>query len=63
MYDKAAQARYKKEKCVQLKIMLYPTDIDIIDFLKNLGEPKATLVKRLLREEMRRQETASTPKD
>lgn len=62
MYDKAAQARYKK-KCVQLKVVLYPTDTDIIEFLKKLGEPKATLVKRLLREEMRRQETASTPKD
>lgn len=62
-YNPVAQALYDK-KCKQLKVKLFPTtDRDIIEFIDNLKEPKATLVKRLLREEMKRLETAPVPKE
>lgn len=51
-YNKKAQAAYEK-KCKQIKLKLYPnTDTDIAEFLESIEEPTATLIKRLIREEI-----------
>ena len=54
-YSKKAQAAYDK-KCTYIRAKLYPgTDQDIIAFVERSGEPAATLIKRLIREEIARQ--------
>lgn len=53
-----AKKRYKK-KIEELRIELYPTDNDIKAQLKarqEAGEPKATYVKRLIREDIKEKE-------
>lgn len=53
---KKAKKKYKK-KIVELRVELYPTDADIINRLAerlNEGEKKATYIKRLIREDMKR---------
>lgn len=55
-YSKEAQARYDK-KCTYITAKLYPgTDQDILQFLETSSEPTATLIKRLIREEIARKE-------
>lgn len=49
--DRVARANYKK-KIVRITIELYPTDQDIKAHLENVRIPKATYIKRLLREDI-----------
>lgn len=54
--DRKARARYRK-KVEELRVELYPTDIDIKVQLANRivkGEKKATYIKRLIREDIKR---------
>lgn len=56
--SKEAQKRYKK-KVVSWRVELYPTDEDIKSQLKariEAGEPRTTYVKRLIREDIAREE-------
>ena len=51
-----AKERYRK-KIVDLRVELYPTDGDIKDRIAErleAGEPKATYIKRLIREDIKR---------
>jgi len=52
--DKKARANYRK-KVVPLRIELYPTDKDILEWLAQLDEPKATYIKRLIRKDMEKE--------
>lgn len=53
-YNKTAQANYDK-KCTYITAKLYPgTDQDIIEFVRSIDEPTATLIKRLIRAEMQK---------
>lgn len=54
-YQKKAKAKYKK-KIQELRIELYPTDEDIKIKIKERlenGEPKATYIKRLIRNDIK----------
>lgn len=54
--QKRAKAKYRK-KIVFLRVELYPTDSDIITHMterKNAGEGKATYIKRLIREDIKK---------
>lgn len=51
--DRKARANYRK-KVTELRIELYPTDEDIKKHLENLKEPKATYIKRLIREDIKK---------
>lgn len=53
---KRAKAKYK-EKVKTIRFDCFPTDSDIINYLeakKAAGEPTATYLKRLIREDMKR---------
>ena len=53
-YNAKAQAKYDK-KCIHIGAKLFPvTDQDIIQYLEQTEEPTATLIKRLIREEIRK---------
>ena len=49
--NRKARANYRK-KVTELRIELYPTDEDIKEHLNKLQEPKATYIKRLIREDI-----------
>lgn len=49
-----AKKRYKS-KIEELRVELYPTDADIKAHLRALNIPKATYIKRLIRNDMNRQ--------
>lgn len=54
---KDAKKRYKA-KIKTVRVELYPTDADIKNRLENrlqAGEPKATYIKRLIREDIEKQ--------
>ena len=54
--DRKARANYRK-KVKKLYIELYPTDEDImakLEEMKEQGEATATYIKRLIREDMKR---------
>ena len=51
--DRKARANYAK-KCRQVKVVLYPTDKDIADYIDSTDEPTATIIKRLIRDEIAR---------
>ena len=53
--DRKARANYRK-KITKLTIELYPTDEDIKERLAEISEPKATYIKRLIREDIKRTE-------
>ena len=56
MTDAKRKAKNKyKAKIEELRVELYPTDADIKDKLKTVGA-KATYIKRLIREDIRRGE-------
>lgn len=57
---KRAKIKYRS-KIKRLDIELYPTDYDIIEWLDSIsenGEPKATYIKRIIREDMQRRSNA-----
>lgn len=47
-----AKAKYRREKVAELRVDLFQTDEDIKTHLAQLQEPKATYIKRLIREDM-----------
>lgn len=49
--DRKARANYR-QKIVMLRVELYPTDEDIKTRLAELQEPKAAYIKRLIREDI-----------
>lgn len=51
--DRKARANYRK-KVEKLQIELYPTDNDIKERFKEINEPKATYIKRLIREDIKK---------
>ena len=51
---KKAKDKYKKKVTV-LRMELYPTDEDIKKRLEDIDEPKATYIKRLIREDMKKE--------
>lgn len=51
-YNKEAQARYA-QKCKTICVRVRPTDQDILDYLAQTDEPPVTLIKRLIRAEMK----------
>lgn len=56
--QRRAKAKYK-EKIEVLRVELYPTDADIKERIAerlNSGEKKSTYIKRLIREDMKREE-------
>jgi hypothetical protein len=53
--DRKARANYKR-KVLTLRVDIYPTDEDIRFQLKELGEPKSTYIKRLIRDDIARQQ-------
>lgn len=56
--ERDAKQRYR-QKIKELRVELYPTDEDIKDRLAErveAGEPKATYIKRLIREDIQRKE-------
>lgn len=52
--DRKARANYRK-KITELRIELYPTDEDIKEHLNKLQEPKATYIKKLIREDIKKE--------
>lgn len=55
--ERNAKQRYK-QKIQELRVELYPTDEDIKERLAervDAGEPKATYIKRLIREDIAKQ--------
>ena len=52
--DRKARANYGK-KITELRIELYPTDQDIKHRLEEIQEPKATYIKRLIREDIKKE--------
>lgn len=51
--DRKARANYRK-KITELRIELYPTDEDIKSHLEKIQEKKATYIKRLIREDIKK---------
>ena len=49
--QKRANAKYL-EKAVQKQVRFYPPDLDLVEWCNRCGEPFATYVKRLIREDM-----------
>lgn len=55
---KRAQQKYKQANVTKVTIEFYPTDEDIKQHLADrveAGEPKATYIKRLIREDINKQ--------
>ena len=55
-YERNAKKKYK-QKIQELRVELYPTDEDIKNRLKerqDAGEPKATYIKRLIRNDIQK---------
>lgn len=51
--QRKALNKYRKSKCKQLNITLFPKDQDIIDYLEGV-ESKAAYIRELIREDMKR---------
>jgi hypothetical protein len=49
-----ADAKYRKANVTRFEVKLYPADSDIAQHLEDLTEPRATYIKRLIREDMER---------
>ena len=49
-----ADAAYRKANVMRFEVKLYPADSDIVQHLEDLTEPRATYIKRLIREDMAR---------
>ena len=52
--DRKARANYRK-KVERIEIELYPTDNDIKKRLEEINEPKTTYIKRLIREDIKKE--------
>lgn len=52
--QRRAKARYEKESVKQKVVRFYPTERDLVEWVDGCGEPFATYVKRLIREDMER---------
>lgn len=52
--QRRAKARYEKESVKQKVVRFYPTERDLTEWVDGCGEPFATYVKRLIREDMER---------
>lgn len=52
--QKRANARYNKFNAKQKAVKFYPPDYDLVEWCDANGEPFATYVKRLIREDMER---------
>lgn len=52
--QRRATARYNKKNTVQKAVRFFPADADIAQWALSRGEPFATYVKRLIREDMER---------
>ena len=57
-----AKKKYKA-KVEKLQIELYPTDADIKTHLAAQNEPKATYVKRVIREDIKREKSQHSAND
>lgn len=53
-YERKAKNKYKKKVDV-LRVELYPTDEDIKAHIAAQNEPKSTYIKRVIREDIKRQ--------
>ncbi|MDR3318218.1 MAG: hypothetical protein LBS99_02155 [Clostridiales bacterium] len=53
--QKRAKAKYRREKSKKLVVELFPTENILSQHLEALTEPKATYIKRLIREDIERQ--------
>ena len=49
-----ADDAYRKANVTRIEVKLYPADADIAEHLEGLEEPRATYIKRLIREDMAR---------
>lgn len=52
--QRRANYKYKKENCSSLSIRLFPADADIKEWLAGVDE-KAKYIKRLIREDMKKE--------
>lgn len=52
--QKRAKANYAK-KVYKLEVPFYPTEKDLKEYLDSISEPKATYIKRLIREDIEKQ--------
>ena len=49
-----ADSKYRKANVTRFEVKLYPADSDIAQHLEDIDEPRATYIKRLIREDMAR---------
>lgn len=54
---KRANAKYNRLNAKQKVVRFYPPDYDLVEWCEASGEPFATYVKRLIREDMERHAT------
>lgn len=54
-----ANDRYDKANARQKIVKFYPPDHDLVEWCDRCGEPFATYVKRLIREDMERREESA----
>ena len=52
--QRRARDKYNREKVVRKVVPLYPADADVAERIAEAGEPFATYVKRLIREDIER---------
>lgn len=53
--QKRADQKYKA-KVKKMLLEFYPTDTDIIEHLDNLDQPKQTYIKKLIRDDMKKEQ-------
>jgi hypothetical protein len=51
-----AHAKYRKESVTRFEVKFYPADADLLEWLEGQG-PRATYIKRLIREDMERHQS------
>ena len=52
--QRRARDKYNREKVLRKVVPLYPADADVSERIAEVGEPFATYVKRLIREDIER---------
>lgn len=52
--QRRAKARYEQQSVTHKRVSFYPTERDLAEWCEASGEPFATYVKRLIREDMER---------
>ena len=50
-------AEYNRKNTSGVMVRMYQSDSDIVSYLDGLDEPKATYIKRLIREDMKKKES------